>query len=366
MKKRILQICSSLEAGGGVQTVLQNYYSHMDTDAFCFDFIVHGSKQGQMEPWFEQFGAKIYHLPSRKKHPLKNIRQMAKIIREGGYDAVHCHQDYRGAIAMALAKRYGVPIRVIHSHAAFPPENAFKKLLRQLCRRWLKSTATVFLGCGQWACKWAYGEAYFARGKAKILRNAMELDRYAFREADRQRLRRELDIEDRVVLGNVGRFCHQKNHALLIDVFAEYAKHNDRAVLLLVGGGELQTEVATQVQRLGLEEKVKFLGIRKDVPALLSAMDVFVLSSRFEGLSLATIEVQANGLPWVCGEGVTDELSIAGCYRVTGDGVDAWCEQIDLALTRGRYDGRQPLQAAGYEIRLEAQKLENLYRTGNY
>lgn len=121
---RVLQVLSSLQTGGGVQVMLKNYYAQLAPLAFQTDFVVCGTERGGLEPWFEALGAEIHHIPPRSEDPVGNLRALRRILADGHYDVVHCHQDYHGAAAMAMARRCGVPVRIIHSHQAYPPESA--------------------------------------------------------------------------------------------------------------------------------------------------------------------------------------------------------------------------------------------------
>ncbi len=365
MPIRVLQICTALTAGGGVQKVIQNYYDHMDQNEFVFDVVVQSKRKGEMEEWFEQRGSHIFHVPRRSESFIGNTRALARIIRNGNYDVVHCHQDYKSATAMLLAKWYGVKTRIVHSHLAFPQEKTKAKMIRLASTWLLKRTANVFLGCGRDAARWLYGEKMLASGKAKVLNNAIELERYAYSEENRKKIREELGLKNKMVIGHVGRFTYQKNQKLLIDIFAEYAKQNPEAVLVSVGKGELMEEVQTYSDSLGLGNRIKYLGLRDDVPEILSAFDGFVLPSRFEGLAIVMVEVQANGLPVVCSPYVTEELKLTSGVEFVSEEKYAdpfeWCAGLDRTLEKGRYNGIRELTEAGFSIREEAKKLEQLY-----
>ena len=363
---RILQICSSLDGGGRVQTVLKNYYSHMKTREFRFDFIVHGDKIGEMEPWFEGFGSRIFHVVPRSKNPLKNVHNIAAIIKNGHYDVVHCHQDYHGAIAMLLAKHYGVKTRIIHCHRSFPPEKAYQKVSRNIQTAIIKHSATKLLACGRQASEWLYGQDAITQNKVFILNNAIETDTFQFSQEKREKVRKQLRIENAVVIGHVGRFSYEKNHNFLIDIFYEYIKKCPNVILLLIGDGELKNEVEKEVNALGIAEKIRLLGIRDDVPDLLNAMDVFVLPSRYEGLGIVAIEAQANGLPIVCSGYVPKEVAVtnAVCFidQSKYNDITAWCASIDAAIQKGRSDHCSAIKSAGYDICTEAKKLEEIYK----
>ena len=241
---RILQILSSLEKSGGVQNVFKNYYSHMNTEGLQIDFIVHGGKIGELEKWFQSYGSEIFHVTPRSVNPIKNVREIASVIKRGNYDVVHCRQDYHGAIAMWLSKRYGVKIRIIHSHRAYPPEKLHQKFVRIIETKIVKKTATHFMACGILAGEWLYGKKAVAENKVIVLNNATELDKFVYSKEKRDKIRGLYSLdENAVVLGHVGRFTEQKNHDLLINIFYGYLKECPNAYLMLVGDGALRKSI---------------------------------------------------------------------------------------------------------------------------
>lgn len=365
MAVRVLQICASLSRGGGVQTVLQNYYAHMNQNEYLFDFVVMGTDVGELEKWFESRGSRVYHIPPRSASFRKNTEELNQIIKKGNYDVVHCHQDYKSVIALIMAKVYGVKTRIVHCHQAFPKESAKSRMIRNLSTLLIKCFANVFIGCGEDAAKWLYGERMVKTGKAVVLNNAIDLERYAFSDEKRKQIRSELGLENKLVLGIVARITAVKNHRLLLDVFAEFHRRHEQSVLLLVGDGELTDELKGYCHSLNLSESVIFLGARSDVHELLSAMDVSVLTSRSEGLGLVMIEAQANGLPAVCSPFVPREVGLQRNVLFVSkndyENTEAWCSVIQKALDMGRLEDIATLNRAGYDIRLEAKRLEEIY-----
>lgn len=365
MSVRVLQICASLSKCGGVQNVLQNYYAHMNQKEFVFDFVVMGTEVGELEEWFESRGSRVYHVTPRSVSFRKNTGELKQIIKDGNYDVVHCHQDYKSLIAIIIAKLYGVKTRIVHCHQAFPKESAKSRIVRRLSTMLMKCFANVFIGCGKNAAKWLYGERMLKTGKVIILNDAIRLEKYAFSQGKRKQIRCELGLENKLVWGNVARITEVKNHKLLVDIFAKFHQQNDQSALLLVGDGELMDEIKGYCKSLGLSESVIFLGARSDVYEVLSAMDVFLLTSRSEGLCLAMIEAQANGLPAVCSPFVPKEVGLQRNVLFVAENdyenTEAWCSVIEKALDIGRLEDVTALTQAGYDIGQEAKKLEKIY-----
>lgn len=365
MAVRILQICSSLSSGGGVQTVLQNYYLYMDKKKYIFDFVVFGSEVGELEAWFECRGSRIYHVTPRSISFKKNTKELKQIIKNGGYNVVHCHQDYKSLIAIFFAKLYGIKVRIVHCHQAFPKETVIKYILRSISTLIIKFFANVFIGCSKDAVKWLYGEHMLKTRKAFVLNNAVELEKYAFSKDKRDQIRSMLGLENKFVLGNVARITGIKNHRLLVDVFVKLHQYNPQSVLLLVGDGELKEEIKSYCKSLKISESVIFLGARSDVHELMSAMDVIVLTSKSEGLGIVIIEAQANGLPAVCSPFVPREVGLSRNVLFVSENdyenTESWCSTIQKAYDIGRFNEVGILAQTGYDICQEVQKLEIIY-----
>ncbi len=365
MSVRVLQICASLSRGGGVQTVLQNYYAHMNQEEYIFDFVVMGPEVGELEEWFVSRGSRVYHVTPRRVSFRKNTEELKQIMKRGNYDVVHCHQDYKSLISIIIAKMYGVKTRIVHCHQALPEESAKSRIIRSLSTLLIKCFANIFIACGEGAAKWLYGERMLKTGKVIILNNAIDLDKYAFLKEKRKQIRFELGLENKLVLGNVARITGVKNHKLLVDVFAKFHQQKDQSVLLLVGNGDLMDEIKDYCKSLRLDESVIFLGARADIHELLSAMDVFVLTSMAEGLGLVIIESQANGLPAVCSPFVPREVGLQRNVLFVPENdyenTEVWCSVIEKALDIGRLEDAAVLTHASYDIRQEAKKLEEIY-----
>lgn len=361
---RVLHIVPAL-IGGGVENLLLNYYSHMDRDKFKFDFIVHGENIGVLESTFESLNSKIYHIPTKHESFFKNLKAMKQIIMDGNYDVVHAHQGTVGVFPMYYAKKAGVKVRITHSHIAYVKKNFFEKIIDIILLPFLKRYSTHWFACGLDAGRFLWGDKAVEKGKVIVMKNAIEIDKFTFNADLRNRKRKKLGVNDKFVIGNVGRFSYQKNHEFLIKVFSEIYKINNNAILLLVGGGELEGDIREQVKNLGLSEAVKFLGIRNDVHELLQAMDVFLLPSRYEGLGIVYIEAQAAGLVTFGSDvvvpkeaKVTDLMYFIPLEKPA----EYWAQKV-LEHSDGyeRRNTSEKIEKCGFDIRKEAKKLEEIY-----
>lgn len=359
---RILEVCVDLD-GGGIDRYLLNYCSRIPE--IQFDFAVVDNKIGILEPQLEALGCHIYRVP-RQSHGLKaNYNAIKQILTQNTYDAVHVHLGYRGAVALWCAKRCGVKVRIVHAHIAAEPESKKQRFIRKAFTVLVKKLATHLAACGVDAAKWVWGEETYAKGKVTIHNNAIETAKYAYSEEARAAVRADLGIgADTLVVGHVGRLCAQKNQLRLLDIFGEIHRLHPDAVLLLVGRGELDEPIRQKAEKMGLTDAVRLLGVRDDVPHLLSAFDTFVFPSTHEGLPFTLIETQCNGLPAISADTVTPLVKLGEdvAFLSLSQSDTVWAQAALAAAERCHdLDGARRVADAGYDIQREAARLRDYY-----
>ena len=200
-------------------------------------------------------------------------------------------------------------------------------------------------------------------GDFRVIPNAIDLRAFAFDNQKRKTVRQNLGIgEDDFVIGHIGRFTPQKNHAFLLDVFAEVTKRKPNAKLLLLGDGELRRYVEDKAEKMQLQDRVIFLGARKDVADIINAFDVFVFPSTYEGLGIVLIEAQANGLYSVCSGVVPNQAILTAYVKKLSlyDDASVWAGHV-LNVDSMRNDAGDALVRAGFDIRSAAKNLQEFY-----
>lgn len=356
---RILQVVTNMDRGG-LETMLMNYYRHMDRQRVQFDFLVHRTPRGAYDDEIEAMGGKIYRLPRLVPWSASYRRALGRFFDEHPeYTVVHVHQDCLSAVILKAAKKHGVKTGIAHSHNANQDRN-LKYPIKLFYRRFIPKYASHLFACGESAGRWMFGGAPF-----DIVANAIDAEEYAFDDAKRAAARKALGIgDDEFVVGHVGRFMPQKNHGFIVEVFTELLKMCRRARLLLVGDGELRGSIEDKLRTAGIADRVIFTGVRPDIPELLSAMDAFILPSLYEGLCIAAVEAQAAGLGCVISDRVPGECEVTRGL-VTAMSLDAsaesWAEQLLKKREIPRINRASELESAGYDIRANAEKLMNFY-----
>ena len=353
---RILHIVTYMDRGG-LETMLMNCYRHIDRAQIQFDFLVHREFRADYDDEIESLGGRIYRLP--RLNPFSPGYKKALLDFFKGhpeYRIVHCHLDCMSAIPLAAAKKCGVPVRIAHSHNSSQDKN-WKYLLKRYFMKKIPAAATHLFACSDEA-----GAFMFPGENVTVIKNGIESEKFTFDPAVREEMRRALGLDTQIVVGHTGRFMPQKNHAFLIDVFAEVRKQAD-ATLLLVGEGPLREQIMEKVRALGLEDSVMFLGLRSDVHRILQAADVFVMPSLYEGLGIAAVEAQAAGLPCVLSETVPGACKLTDPveFLPLEESPALWAEHILAVASARRTDTRAQILSAGYDIRNTADYLQEFY-----
>ncbi len=350
--------------GGGVESVVMNYYRNINRDNIQFDFICDEDSTNIPYEEIENLGGKVILVPPYQK-VIDYHKTLKKIFRENGYKIVHSHINTLSIFPLYAAKCVDIPIRIAHSHSTTNKKEWKKNLLKQVFRPFSKLFATHYFACSEYAGRWLFGNKAYDGGKVFLLNNAIDLKKFKYNEEIRNEMRQKLNItSDMTVIGHIGRFVPQKNHIFLIDIFNEYHKINENSILLLGGQGPLEEKIKEKVNNLGLTNSVKFLGQRDDVNKLYQAMDLFILPSLYEGLPVVGIETQASGLLCILSDSMTKETKVLKTTRFLSleNSPLKWAKIIrdDISHFK-RKDTTKELDKSGFNIKKEAKKLEAKY-----
>ena len=321
--KKVLVVVNGLVMGG-ISSVIFSYYNaiyNLPKNDIKIDFASCEPVEKKYRDYIENGRSKLY-ITNKNKNPIKYIKDILTIVKKGRYDIVHVHGNSTLILPDLLgAKIGGAKCIIAHSHNT----TCSNLLLNELLRPFFNHLYTDALACGEDAGRWMFKKKPFI-----VLKNGIKMYDYRFDNIVREKVRKELNLDNQFVIGHIGFFNHQKNHELLIDVFKSYRKKNRNSKLLLVGEGELKQDIEQMVKKYGLEDNVIFYGMSNQVNRLLMAMDCFVLTSRFEGLPCVLVEAQAAGLPCIVSNKVSSEARMTENFEfVTLENIDEWIEVID-------------------------------------
>lgn len=353
MTKRLLCIVSKMNTGGA-ETFLMKLYRNIDKTKYQMDFAVTSIEEGFYDKEIKDLSGEIFHVEPKKNGAFKSFLSVYRLIKEKQYKYVlKTSQRSLAALDLLAAKLAGAKVRIYRSsNAGLVSPTTKEKLLQRLFAFMPRCYANVKIAPSTEAAEYVFGKNCIKKEKAKLLKNGLDLNKFCFDQEGRNRIRKEFSIEDKLVIGHIGRFNGQKNHAFLLKIFEDIKKINPNSVLLLIGDGELQEKIKQKVKELGLETSVIFAGIRADVPQILSAMDIFVFPSYFEGMPNIILEAQTTGLPCLISDRITKEAIVCDCVKsmsLEKASLD-WANEAITLKDDDRHSNELVMREAGYDI----------------
>ena len=363
---RVLHIIQRMEAGG-TQALLMNLYRNIDRSKVQFDFLVEYSDRQFYDDEIISLGGRIYYSTVREDYNLlmfkKQLRALLKEHPE--YKIIHVHAYTIGYISLKTAKNEGVPIRIAHAHSNSIHHDK-KRFLKKIMQKAFTVYATDLFACSEEA-----GKFHFKNKEFKVLQNAIDISHYLPNIEVREKLRKELNLGSKFVVGHVGRFQPEKNHQFLLETFTALLKKKPNAMLLLLGDGPLRSQIESQIQdNKALCKNVLLLGNRPNVYNYLQIMDVFAFPSLYEGLGIVAIEAQSAGIPILCSTGVPE----AGCITDLAQrlpleaGPIKWAEKLlEISLNpEAHKDHSTQICNAGFDINETSIMMEKYYLNQYY
>lgn len=365
---RILLLFTVMDRGGA-ETMVMNYYRHIDRQQIQFDFMVHRERRGAYDDEIESMGGRIYRMPPIYPQNFVRYKRMLKEFfdEHDEYQIIHSHMSELGYFAFEEAKRHGVPVRICHAHNApdFKHENLIqyiKLIPRYYFIRRIRHLTTDFFVCSNIAGVWLYGKE--RQNEFVFMRNAIETEKFLYNVDEANAIRQELGILNQRLICHVGRFNRQKNHSFLIDIFKEIHEIDADSILLLIGDGDLRKEIEDKVNRFNLQDNVRFLGVRDDVPQLLKASNVLLFPSYYEGLSVVLVEAQATGIRCVVTNSLAKETVICENQMILVPLQKSAKEWADIVLNE-KSDNREYavdiMKEEGWDVSVNAKWLQDYY-----
>ena len=365
---KVLQSVSSLGIGGNELSVM-NFFRNIDKSQFQVDFLIYDERLEFAEE-VKAAGAKIYLCPQKKTNKLLRTFHEAKFVyrtlKENDYQIIHCNGcSFINILRAVLPAKLAGKVKVIsHSHnVGNAPKNVIQKAAQQFLRWLLSSLVDLGFTCSDLAGASKYTKSFINGKKYILINNAVKVEKYRFSQENREEIRNRYGINDKCVVGHVGRLAEQKNQGFLLDLFAECWKEDAKMALLLVGGGAMETELKEKAEALGICDKVIFTGSVFDAEKYYSAMDVFVMPSLYEGLPFTAVEAQVNGLKCVLSDEITKTANASGdvVYLPLAAEKALWADVIAKQAEK-RSDAQNTEKVIlNYDIHKEAQKLQRIY-----
>lgn len=361
--KRILCLVSGMDAGGA-ETFLMKLYRHMDRNLYQMDFAVNVQEPAFYDEEILSMGGKIFYVPPKTKDMVGFVKGLYHLVKEEQYKYVlRVTSNSMGFLDLLVAKKAGAKVCAARSSNSSDGGRVAVRVINRLARLLFLRYVDVMIAPSDLAAEYTFGKRKVQKGEVHFLKNAIDLHEFSYSEEARKEIREELGVKEELLLGHIGRFAEQKNHRFLIDVFEKVLKEMPDAKLLLIGEGELKQDIEKYVQQKGIQESVIFAGVRKDIAKVLSAMDVFLLPSLYEGMPNVVIEAQATGLPCLIADTITREADLTGLVKYLSIEKEIeWCEEIIKFVwgRKRRTVQSQCMEVKGYDIQRVAQKFAKL------
>lgn len=351
LMERLLCIVGSLNAGGA-ETFLMKVYRSLDRNKYQMDFCVANPEKGVYEDEIQSLGGKIHVIPFKSDGFREFRKALYKVVKDGNYRRVlRITSNAAGLVDLKIAKAAGATRCIARSSNSSDGTSIKNKVINFICKVLYLKYVDEMVAPSDLAAIYTFGKKAVTNGKVHKLNNGVDLSTFYYSVEGRAKIRKEFDLGESTVIGHVGRFMQQKNHKFLLQVFAEIRKHVD-AKLMLTGKGELENELRQQAKELNIDEYVVFTGLRKDVPEILSAMDIMVFPSLYEGMPNTIIEAQATGLPCLISDSITREANITGLvkYKSLNTSAADWAEDVMAMIGKKREDTKKAFISHGYDI----------------
>lgn len=349
---------------GGKKNLVMEYYRHIDREKVQFDFICDSDSQAIPDDEIESLGGRVYRIPPYQKI-FANMREMKRICMENKYPVMHAWNSTMNLFPMKVAKDVGIPVRISES-LSMAHEGDWKTKIKKVLRPMSKWYATHYMSCGEDCGRWQFGDELFDAGKVDVFKTVINTQFNDFNPELREKTRKEFGWLDKIVVGHIGRFTPQKNSVHLIEIFAAVAKKEPKAVLCLIGDGELKADMIAKIEELGIKAQVSYLGRREDIQQFYNAMDCFLLPSLYEGLPVVGLEAASCGLPMFFSTEVTREANACELGHFIGldKSEDFWADEILKACRETmpiRRSHAKEVAKSGFDSASEALRLQRYY-----
>lgn len=307
MMIKVLHNFASLNLGGAESRTM-DIFRGMDPSKIKFDFVIYDEGKQYFEDEIFSLGGHIHRITSPRKNIFKHLVDLNKLIYRGGYDAIHSHTSYHSGIVMFLARLHKVPIRIAHARTtgSISTRGYVGSLGQALGKLLIQNFSTKRLAISFDAGEFLFGKS----GRFEVVPNAFDLSPY-MSPLRKSEAREKLSLsQNRMILGQIGRFETVKNHQFTISLFNDIHTQQPDSLLVLVGDGPLRENLESLVRDSGLQGSVRFVGNQNNVYEWLAAFDLLLAPSLYEGLGVVVIEGQAAGRPVIASSNVPQDTDM--------------------------------------------------------
>ena len=356
-------------SAAGIESFIMNMYRHIDREKIQFDFLVLRNQEEFYDNEIRKMGGKKYYVQSNIQNTwfrvLDEARQIEAFLKKHHYDIVHIHYTtpLRAPYLLA-AKKAGVSIRIYHAHsAAVSGKSKLKLIIYEYYRKKIAEWGTDWFGCSKAAAEWIFPQKLIKNGDVEIVYNGIDSERFKYDQSKRVATREQLRLGNAYTVINTGRFIEQKNQNFVLEVFKKVKLEYPNSKLLLLGNGSLLEKIKEKAQKMNISEDVYFLGVKKNVEDYLCAADCYIMPSLYEGLPVAAVEAECNGLPCVMSKNITREVALTqkATFLSLDDPAERWAKKILSYRDDTREDTSEIIVTKGYDVKFVSKWLEKKY-----
>lgn len=364
--KRILQVIYGLHRNG-TETAVMNIYRNLDPSEYQFDFLIFDGNDQVFADEIMARGGRIFVLPKRRLFSGAFPKAAKAFFREHAseYSAIHFNFNFLSRLLpFRLAKKYDIPVRLLHSHNSGYLRGKFNYYLHLYYRKITARLTNAHIGCSPEAARWMFGNTS-AEKDCRVIVNGIPTESFLYDPEVRDKYRRDLGLaEGQLAIVQVGVFLPVKNHGFTLEIARDLKKRLSDVKFFFVGtGGNCETSLRERVKEYGLEDTVLFLGRRNDVASILQAADIMVMPSIHEGLPLSLVEAQTAGLKAICSTNVSRVSKCTGNldFLPIDGGAEPWVERILEIKDYHRENLRGHFENSPYNIRNMAKEFARIY-----
>ena len=356
-KIKVVHVLGSVNKGG-VESIVFNYSKALkdfvEPTFICFD-----DSTAIPEEFIKEIGGHYFVVP-HVKHLGKFNKAFKKILLENKYDVIHSHVNTLSVFPLRVAKKCKYPIRIAHSHSQSSKKEHLRNFIKSILKKFSKRYATYYIACGEIAGRYQFGNKAFDKGEVHLLRNAIDIDRFAFDSKKREEIRKELGVkENQTLVGSIGRLCQTKNQTYILKMAEQLPEHK----FVLIGAGELKEELENYIKEHNIKNVILY-GTTDNPSYFYNAFDVFVLPSLYEGVPVTGVEAQANGVYCLFSDTVPPESNCSNYCKfvpIGDENLSKWVEE--LKIKREHENHYKEVTEAGFNIKDASKKLLEIYRT---
>ncbi len=360
---KVAVIVSKMNSGG-TKNLIMEYLRHIDTSVIKIDFICDSDSKAIPYEEIYSYGSEVFLVPPYQ-NILRNMQVMYKVLKNNNYDIVHAYNSTMNIFPMFVSKMAHVPVRISES-LSMAHEGELKTFIKKILRPMSKLFATHYMACGEECGRWQFGDKIFDEGKVTVFKTVIDTKVNAFDPVVRNKTRLKYELDNKMVIGHIGRFVPQKNSLFILDVFYEICKIKSNAILLLIGDGMLREKMLAKIDKMHLNNNVVYLGGREDIQQFYNAMDAFLLPSLYEGLPVVGLEAQSCGLPVFFSTEITKEVGTCDLahFIKLDESPCIWAKEIVEAVNKNileRTSRDDEVRKNGFDSRPEAIRLQEYY-----